>query len=479
MRNIAITSKYHGFAAGLVGLFLFAAHTAAAQPDGRAGQQPPNVIFIMADDLGYGDLGAYGQEQIKTPHLDEMAREGTVFTQFYAGSTVCAPSRYALMTGQHTGHAYARGNVGWERGDVPLQPRDTTIGEMLEQAGYTNGVYGKWALGLKGTTGAPHRSGFEAFLGYEDQSEAHNYYVDRLQGIEHGVTVNVDVDTTQYTHDLFAEAALHFIEQNRAEPFFLYLPFTLPHADLAVPKASLQAYLNEDGKSVFDEPTSADQESYHANSMPYATYAAMVSHLDRSVGQILDRLEALGMAKNTVVFFTSDNGPHSEGGYDMAYFDSNGPLRGMKRDLYEGGIRVPMIAWGPGRVPAGRRSDQVWAAWDVLPTLADLAGMEPPSGGDGLSMASAVTGQGTQKDHEHLYWEFYGGETAQAVRMGRWKGVRRPMMTGSIELYDLKTDRAEEHNVAGQHPEVVDRIRHVMEEAHTPSALFKAPPEKQ
>ena len=428
------------------------------------GERPPNVIYIMADDLGYGDLGSYGQEKIKTPHLDRMAREGTRFTQFYSGHTVCAPSRYALFTGRHTGHTLVRGNLGIEpRGDVPLQPEDTTLAEVFKAADYQAGLFGKWALGLKGTTGAPHRQGFDAFLGYEDQSEAHHYYVDRLQGIEHSVTVNVDVDTTQYTHDLLAEAALNFIGEHEAEPFFLYLPFTIPHKDLIVPKEALDPYLDEQGNSLFQEP----DEPVEGNPHPNATYAAMVSRLDRDVGRILKRLEALGLAENTIVFFTSDNGPHEEGGHDPEVTNSNGPLRGIKRDLYEGGVRVPMIAWGPGTVPAGRVSDHVWAAWDVLPTLAELIGPEAPSGIDGLSMASAVTGRGEPPEHEYLYWEFHGGTPVEAVRAGRWKALRKPMLTGEIELYDLETDPGEQNNVADQHPRVVRRMHRMLAKART------------
>lgn len=467
--------------AAVVGLLaLLCSLMTACAPSERASQapaapevsSPPNIIFIMADDLGYGDLGAYGQEKIQTPNLDRMARQGTVFESYYAGSTVCAPSRWTLFTGRHTGHTYVRGNVALSpRGDLPLRAQDTTLTEVFDEAGYTTGVYGKWALGLKGTSGAPHRQGVDDFFGYEDQSEAHHYYVDRLQGIEHGVTVNVNVDTTQYTHDLFAEAALQFIETHRQEPFFLYLPFTIPHADIAVPESALQAYLDAEGASIFPETPYTDPQGYRPQLRPYAAYAAMVSRLDRDVGRILDKLRALGLAENTYVFFTSDNGPHAEGGYEPSFFNSNGPLRGMKRDLYEGGIRVPMLAWAPGRIPAGRRSDQLWAHWDVLPTLADLAGLEAPTARiDGRSMANTLTGTGPQQDHAYLYWEFLrGGRLRQAVRLGRWKALRS-LGTGeesTIELYDLKRDLDESNNVAVEYPEVVEQMRAAMEQAHT------------
>lgn len=453
----------------LVGsLLLLLAATVQAQPEER-----PNVVLIMADDLGYGDLGSYGQEQIQTPNLDRMAREGTRFTQFYAGHTVCSPSRYALFTGRHTGHTPMRGNVAMEpRGDVPLTAEDTTLTEVFDRAGYQTGVYGKWALGLKGTSGAPHRQGVDAFFGYEDQSEAHHYYVDRLQGIEHGVTVNVDVDTTQYTHDLLTEAALAFVERQsqREEPFFLYLPFTIPHADLTVPASSLAPYLDANGERLFSEP----DEPVDGNPHPNATYAAMVSRLDRDVGRLLDRLETLGVAENTIVFFTSDNGPHEEGGHEVEVTNSNGPLRGLKRDLYEGGIRVPMIAWGPGRVPAGRTSDAPWASWDLLPTLATLAGTEAPHGIDGVSMAAAVAGAGQAPGREYLYWEYLrDGQRTQALRQGRWKLLRfrRSGEKPRLELYDLAADIGETDDLAEQQPDVAARLQALMDQAHTTPEL--------
>lgn len=454
-------------------------HVAAQQAPNRA----PNVVFIMVDDLGYGDLGTYGQAYIQTPHLDRMAREGMRFTQYYAGHTVCAPSRWALMTGRHTGHTRVRGNLFIEpRGDEPLPAEDTTLAELFDRAGYATGVYGKWALGLKETTGAPHRQGFDRFFGYEDQSEAHHYYVETLQGIQHGVTVNVDVDTTQYTHDLFVEAALRFVEDHREEPFFLYLPLTIPHADVTVPPAAIAPYLDEEGRSVFSEGRLPAGDTTLAEAIPLATYAGMVSRLDRDVGRLLDRLRALGLDEHTLVFFTSDNGPHAAGGYDPDFFDSNGPLRGIKRDLYEGGIRVPMIAWGPGRVPAGRTSDHVWAAWDVVPTLADIAGLEAPARVDGLSMREALTGAGQAPAHDYLYWEFrrpVQEDFVQAVRAGAWKALRWTTAEGQrVELYDLGADPGEEQDVADRHPEVVRRLTALMDRARSEPEIeaFRVPP---
>lgn len=435
---------------------------ATALPD-----RAPNVILIMADDLGYGDLGAYGQEQIQTPNLDRMAREGTRFTQFYAGHTVCAPSRNALFLGRHTGNVRVRGNVFLEpRGDVPLRRQDTTIVAPFEEKGYMNGVFGKWALGLKHTSGAPHRQGFDAFLGYEDQSEAHNYYVDQLQGISHGVTVNVDVDTTQYSHDLIAESALHFIDEHRDERFFLYLPVTIPHAKFVVPEESLAPYL-EDGESIFEEPERNAGEHPHPN----ATYAAMISRLDRDIGRILDRIKQRGLAENTIVLFTSDNGGGSVGGHRVEITNSNAPFRGEKRDLYEGGIRVPMIAWGPGTVPAGRTSDQIWAAWDLLPTFAELVGIEPPANIDGQSMAQVLTGEVDRRERGPLYWEYFrNGTFRQAVRKSRWKAIRSSEGEGAtLELYDLREDPDESNDLSDARPEVAQRMETLMRQERRPA----------
>ena len=458
---------------------------ADANREGR----PPNIVFIMADDLGYGDLGSYGQEKIRTPHLDRMAREGTRFTQFYAGSTVCAPSRSVLMTGQHTGRTPIGGNREVKPiGQAPLPDSAVTLAEVLKDAGYATGAFGKWGLGGPDSEGAPWRQGFDVFFGYLGQRRAHFYYPEFLFRNDvrvplEGNEVAADapspgaghpVQRSVYSHDVIADSALAFVGQNRDRPFFLYLPFTIPHAELLAPDDALAMYLDSTGQSVFEEEP-FEGGHYTAQPRPRATLAAMITRLDRDVGRLLDTLEAQGLAENTLVFFTSDNGPHSAGGNDPDFFDSNGPLRGIKRDLYEGGIRVPMIAWGPGRVPAGRTSEQVWAMWDVLPTAAAWADVAVPPGVDGLSMAEAVTGGVQPHEHAFLYWEFYEGGSAQAVRMGRWKAVRQPMLTGQIELYDLDADVGETTDVAAEHPEVVAEIERIMEQAHTPSPLWQAP----
>lgn len=470
--------------------------------EGSASGAPPNIVLIVADDLGWGDLGVNGQTHIRTPNLDRLGREGTVFEAFYSGSTVCAPSRFALMTGHHMGRAWVRGNVGWPRGDLPLRPRDTTIADVLKEAGYATGAFGKWALGvanpvnersLPDTTGAPHRQGFDAFFGYADQSEAHEYYVERLQQIEDGRTVDVHFDSVRYSHELIVERALSFIDRNREEPFFLYLPVTIPHASLALPDSSLAPYLDEEGESIFPE-TPYPGDGYAAQPMPHAAYAGMVSRLDRDVGRVVDRLRRhglLGENRRTLLLFTSDNGPHAEGGYDPELFDSNGPFRGMKRDLYEGGIRVPTIAWGPGLVPEGRRVERPWAMWDLLPTFAELAGLsdaDGESGGgsegkggaavpvdiEGRSRADLLTGEdGGGEDASHarpLYWEFVRGDRfTQAVRRGRWKALRFVEASGAsrTELYDLAEDPGEQQDLSDRHPERTARLRTLMDSLRT------------
>ncbi len=430
----------------------------------------PNIIFILADDLGYGDLGAYGQTRIQTPHLDRLAREGMRFTQFYAGSTVCAPSRSVLMTGLHTGHTRIRGNSR----TAALMPDDVTVAEVLKQAGYTTGLIGKWGLGPEGSPGHPNRQGFDYFFGYLDQRHAHNYYPTFLVRNDERVRLantvpnedqygaGVSDNKLEYSHDLFMEEALQFVERNAGGPFFLYLALTLPHAN------------NEARQEGMEVPS---YEPYAGKDWPEARkgFAAMVTRMDTGIGRLMEQLRREGIAENTLVFFTSDNGPHAEGGHDPAFFDSNGPLRGIKRDLYEGGIRVPMIAYWPGVTPAGSVSDYVGYFADVLPTLAEAAGAPAPGPLDGISFLPAIKGRpDRQAAHEYLYWEFYEGGGKQAVRSGPWKAVRTPMGSGPIELYHLDRDLGEQNDVSAAHPEVVARMERIMERAHTPSPDWNA-----
>lgn len=436
----------------------------------------PNIIVILADDLGYGDLGAYGQKKIQTPRLNHMAAEGIRFTEFYAGHTVCAPSRVALLTGVDMAHSHTRSNRG-----PGLREEDTTIAEVLKQADYTTGVFGKWGFGNT-EKGAPDRQGFDEFLGYLGHVHAHSYYTDHLFAIRQGRTVRVDIDTTRYTHDLFTDAALDFIERNKSRPFFLYLPYTLVHAELLVPEDALLPYRDENGKSLLAPekpfPCCGVIGTYRAQPQPHAAFAGMVSRLDRDVGRIVDRLSELGLDDNTLVFFTSDNGPHVEGGADPGFFESNGPLRGLKRDLYEGGIRVPMIAWGPGLVPQGVVSDHPWGSWDFVATFADLAGVAAPET-NGLSMANLISGKGAVPLHPYLYWEFdnvWGGHYVQAIRHGDWKLLRfRAPSKSWVELYDLRQDIGEYNDLSSRYPDVIGRLERLIGEVRVEPGLEGAP----
>lgn len=419
-----------------------------ARGAGARRERPPNIVFVLADDLGYGELGCYGQDKILTPCIDRMAAEGTRFTSAYAGSTVCAPSRCALMTGKHLGHCTVRGNKSRQGERVPLQPEDVTVAEVLRGAGYATAAVGKWGLGEPGTTGIPNRQGFDFWFGYLNQANAHSYYPPFLWQNEEKVDLpgNLNGRREQYSHDLMTNEALAFIEGNRDRPFFLYLAYTLPHAKLEPP----------------DDVPYTDRDW----PQPLRNFASMVTRLDTAVGKVLSKLENLGIDENTIVFFTSDNGPHREGGNDPDFFRSSGPLRGIKRDLYEGGIRVPMIARWPGRVSAGTVSDQPWAFWDVLPTAAELSGTGAPEGIDGISMAPAIL-RGERIERPYFYWEFFEGGLSQAARMGDWKAVRKQQ--GAIELYDLSKDLGETNDVAPEHPDVVAKIAAILRTARTPS----------
>ncbi len=392
------------------------------------------------------------------------------FLQHYAGSTVCAPSRSALMTGQHTGHTRVRGNSP----RTPLRPEDVTVAEVLRGAGYATACIGKWGIGEEGTTGLPTRQGFDYFFGYLNQTNAHFYYPPFLWRNETRVLLegnDPEAQVGQYSHDLITQEALDFVSRQEEQPFFVYLAYTIPHAEVVAPEDSMSAF-----RGKFDpEPAHVDRH-YGDQPTPRAAHAAMVSRMDRDVGRLLDLLRERGIAENTVVFFTSDNGPHKAGGHDPEFFDSNGPLRGLKRDLYEGGIRVPMIACWPGKIAAGTVNDHVSAFWDFLPTCVELAGAEGVAGVDGLSMAPTLLGEAElQANHEYLYWEFYEQGGKQAVRWGQWKGVRldvRRNREGPIELYDLSEDLGETNDVAARHPRVVRRMEGFMRDARTDSEAF-------
>jgi arylsulfatase A-like enzyme len=425
----------------------------------------PNIIYLMVDDMGWGDAGCYGQKHIQTPNIDRLAREGTRFTDVYAGASVCAPSRSVLMTGQHLGHTRIRGNSGMvggvgEQRRIPLEPEDVTVAMLLKQAGYTTGITGKWGLGEPETTGIPNQKGFDEWFGYLNQQHAHTYYTDYLwKNTERfPLTGNLNGQSNQYSHDLVADWSLDFVKRHKSEPFFLYLAWTLPHGKYVVP--SLETY--------------ADKDWPH----DYKVHAAMVTRLDRDLGRLLTLLQELKLAENTVVFFCSDNGgvARREG-----VLDSVGPFRGQKGVQYEGGLRVPMIVRWPGKVAAGAVSGAPWYYADVLPTLCEIGGAKVTSKVDGVSVLPTILGRAQPELNTRLmYWEQYSGGFQQAARWGKWKGMLTAA-SGKFELYDLVADQMEKNDVAAQHPDVVKRIREFMAASHTPSPnwLVKAPPAKK
>ncbi|WP_394728854.1 arylsulfatase [Altererythrobacter sp. GH1-8] len=463
----------------ILGLLVLTLSACASAPDRSTAPDPsrPNIVYILADDLGYGDIGAFGQKITRTPVLDRLAREGMIFTRHYAGSTVCAPSRASLMTGLDTGHVSVRGNKelgGYEdeneRGQMALATDESTLPEVLRSAGYATAIVGKWGLGGPNSRGEPQLRGFDYAFGYLDQKQSHNYYPTHLWEngkriplrnrffIPHADQAGTSRRSedyrlymgTDYAPDYLTSAAIGWLDRRQGkQPFFLYLAYNQPHAALQVPDEELEQYKGLD-------TTSLDRGDYTPHPRPRAARAGMISRMDRDIGKVLAALQANGQLQNTLVIFTSDNGPGSEGGADLEFFNASGGLRGEKRDLYEGGIRVPMIAWWPGRIAPGSRSDHVSALWDVMPTLSELAGVAPPPG-QGISFVPALSGR-PQARHEYLYWEFHeAAKPAQAVRFGRWKLVRHRSQkaTAQIELFDLANDPAERHNIADERPDVV------------------------
>lgn len=442
---------------------VFAAPAVVQNPTPRR----PSILFILADDLGYGDLGCYGQKRIKTPSLDKLAAEGIRFTSFYAGSTVCAPSRCALMTGMHTGHAWIRGNS-----DAALRPQDVTVAQVLKTAGYHTGLIGKWGLGGPNSTGLPQNKGFDEFAGYLDQVHAHDYYTthlwrhDPVSGFdgEMPLAENFANSKKLYIPDLFSNAVMNFIRvnqpdaANRYRPFFLYVADTIPHAN------------NEEGQRTGNGMQVPSDEPYSSEPWPQTekNKAAMITRLDTHVGKWLERLKTLGIEDDTIVIFSSDNGPHKEGGVDPAFFRSSGPFRGIKRDLYEGGIRVPFIIRWPAAIKPGQVSDLPCAFWDILPTLAEIGGAKAPTDLDGISFLPTLLGKTQTNRHDFLYWEFHERGFQQAARMGDWKAVRL-QPDKPLELYDLKNDPAEKSNVAGENPAVVAKFEDYLKSARTDS----------
>jgi arylsulfatase A len=435
-----------------------------------AADRPPNIVYIMVDDAGYGDFSCYGQTKFSTPHIDRLATEGLRFTQHYSGSTVCAPTRCSLMTGRHTGRISVRGNREHQPvGQMPMAADEITVAQLLKQAGYVTGAFGKWGLGYPGSVGDPLNKGFDVFFGYNCQRNAHTFYPTWL----YDNAQQIALDGKTYSHDLIVQRALKFLRENKDGPFFCYLPFTIPHAAMHVPDEYAAPY-----RELW--PQFNDRIGRYARTEvrnPIAAFAGMMVKLDESVGQVMALLEELGIDEHTVVMFTSDNGPHREGGHDPDFFDSNGPLTGYKRDLTEGGIRVPLIVRWPGTVPAGVESHLISAHWDFLPTACAIAGIEPPDDIDGISMLPTLLGKAEQqKLHEYLYWEFFEQGGKRAARMGKWKAIQLNLHNDAdspIRLYDLDADLAEQHDLAAEHPALVARFRKIFAEAHEPSQTWR------
>ncbi len=449
-------------------LFIFIVIFPACQEerDKPAGNlnQPLNIIFILADDLGYGDLGCYGQEVIRTPNIDKLAAEGMKFTDFYAGNTVCAPSRCALMTGRHMGHALVRANS-----TVPLREKDSTLAQLFKAKGYQTGMFGKWGLGEFGSTGTPEKKGFDSFMGFLNQMDAHKYYFDSMEVVKDGLLERTAIDSNRYTHDILMEAAFEFIRTHADDPFFLYLPVTIPHAELLLPRDDMIPYLDEQGNSLFDETPFEGNWLYRAQDKPMAAFASMITRLDKDIGRLVTLLEEQGVRENTILFFTSDNGPHAEGGINPDDFNSFGPFRGFKRDLYEGGIRVPMIVNGPG-IPSGTLNTTQGALWDMVPTFIEMLNIQSGMDHDGTSLWAAMLDPAANPDRPPLYWEHYVSwekEFTQAVREGPWKALR----TGTegqpvkLELFNLENDMGEKNNLAHVNPEKMDAMIRLMESA--------------
>ncbi len=431
-------------------------------------QKKPNIVFILADDLGYADIGAYGQTKIKTPHLDNLAKQGMIFTEFYTGTSVCAPSRSSLLTGQHTGHTYIRGNKELEpEGQEPLVDSVVTFAMQLKDAGYATGAFGKWGLGMVGTSGDPNRKGFDNFYGYNCQRQAHTYYPTHLWDNQEKVEFK---DQNVYAADLIQEKTLAFIDENKDNPFFLFVPTVLPHAELAGPQDSLyRIYENQFEETPF-------KHNHYANvDKPRAMYASMVARLDLHVGQIIEKLNELGLAENTIVMFASDNGAHKEGGADPDFFNSSGQFKGIKRSLYEGGLRTPFIAYWPNQIKANQVIEQPAAFWDIMPTVLELADAPNEAYTDGVSIVPTLLGKGKQKKQDYFYWEFHEEGGRQAVRQGDWKliiqKVKNPNET-YFELFNIKKDPSEKHNLASKNPKKVNQLKELIKKAHKESEIF-------
>ncbi len=469
----------------ILGISIFYLSCSTNQPksdESENAASPPNIIYILADDLGYGDLSCYGQTKFSTPHIDRLASEGMKFTQHYSGSTVCAPSRSALMTGLHTGHTFIRGNKEVRpEGQFPLADSIQTIAEILQEQGYTTGAFGKWGLGPPGSEGDPNQQGFDEFFGYNCQRYAHHYYPRHLWHNQERIELpkNAGKNKGHYAPDLIQQQRLQFIKENADRPFFLFVPAIIPHAELVAPDEIMQKYrgkfLPETPYQGTDEGEQYREGPYESQKEPHAAFVAMIDILDGYVGEILQALDEHDLSDKTIVFFTSDNGPHLEGGADPDFFDSNGPLKGYKRDLYEGGIRVPLLVRYPGKIIPGTTTSHISAFWDMLPTLAEIAGASYSHPTDGLSMMPTLLGSSSQPQHEYLYWEFHEKGGRVAIRKDGWKAVKYDVLSAPnrpFELYDLTNDIGETNNLAAAHPDIIDEMESILKEAHVPSSIF-------
>lgn len=497
----------------ILSLFFILALIPGCSQKGTNTEKKPNFIYILADDLGYGELGVYGQKMIETPHIDALAAEGMRFTQHYSGAPVCAPARCVLLTGQHTGHAYIRGNDEWaSRGDVwnyqamfdnpllegqrPLPDSIVTLAEILQSAGYKTGAIGKWGLGAPSTEGVPNKQGFDFFYGYNCQRQAHTYYPRHLWKNEERVLLKnryvaphtalaggagpddpesyADFALTDYAPTLMHREALKFIDQNKDRPFFLYYASPIPHLPLQAPKYWVEHYKKKFG----EERPYTGGSGYFPDQTPRATYAAMISYLDEQVGDLVKKLKEAGAYENTLIIFSSDNGPTYTGGADTPFFQSAKPFKTQfgwgKGFTHEGGIRVPMIATWKHKIKPGSQSDHISAFYDVLPTFCDILDLSPPENTDGISFLPTLLGK-PQIAHDYLYWEFSAQGGQQAVRMGKWKAIRKSILKGNtdIALYDLEVDEQEQNNVAPGHPEVISKIEVIMKEARTTPHIEK------
>ncbi|MFC2119161.1 arylsulfatase [Bacteroidota bacterium] len=483
------------------GVFTLCGCSDSGQKTAKLKNTKPNIIYILADDLGYSELGCYGQEKIKTPSLDKLAADGIRFTQHYSGSTVSAPSRCVLLTGKHTGNSFVRDNYemgGWadddEGGQLALPPGTFTIGSMLKDIGYKTAAIGKWGLGGPGSEGVPNNHGFDLFYGYLCQKQAHNYYPshlwlnqewdtlaneyfmphEKLKGDENDPRSYDKFKGEDYSLDKMGDKALEFIKNNKNNPFFLYVPFTVPHVSLQVP----DEYIEEYGYD-FPETPYKGEKGYLPHQFPRAAYAAMITRMDAIIGEIVKLVKNLGLDDNTLIMFSSDNGTTFNGGSDAEFFESVKPLSGLKCSVYEGGIRVPMIACWPGKIKPGVVSDHISAFWDVLPTISEITGAETPADIDGISMLPTLFGKGNQKKHDYLYWEYHSRGSSQAVRMDEWKAVVNNITNTPekvIELYNLKDDIAEKNDVSQENPEVIEKIKEILNsrtESHIERWNFK------